>query len=136
MLHATFVRAIYVVPIHRSAACVRSVGLCGMPLVVTERVCVRVIFSLLQVIALTRNIYIKVKAHVMCRLYVYIAGILLIWDTVDAVAFVGVALLYRHLLFTFFFLLLLFILFCYTCVLCRVCMYICIYTHRRAHIKR
>lgn len=33
---------------------------------------------------------------------VRVAGILLIWDTVDAVAFVGVALLYRHLLFTFF----------------------------------
>lgn len=60
---------------------------------------------------------------------VRVAGILLIWDTVDAVAFVGVALLYRHLLFTFFFLLLLFILFCYTCVLYRVCV-------RTVHISK
>lgn len=51
---------------------------------------------------------------------VRVAGILLIWDTVDAVAFVSVALLYRHLIFTFFFCCCFLFCFAIHCVLCRV----------------
>lgn len=64
---------------------------------------------------------------------VRVAGILLIRDTVDAVAFVGVALLYRHLLFTFFSVAAFYFVLLYLYAVLVLCL--CVRTHR-AHIKR